>query len=252
VRRLFPDPDPTPLDDDGLTALYAPADRDRPALRVNFVSSLDGAVTVKGASEGLSGSADKRVFGLLRTVCDALVVAAGTLRHEGYGPVRLDEAGRAWRRARGLPGCPPLVVVSRALTLDPALPALAGAPVRPYVVTCAASPARLRRALGGVAEVLVHGDTEVDLPAAVADLHERGLRQLLCEGGPHLLGGLTAADLVDELCLTVSPLLVGAGPGRMAEGVPAPAPHRLALRHVVGDGDVLFLRYARPPSSPRS
>src|SRR5690349_11155774 len=75
VRRLFPDPDPAPLDDAGLTALYEP-DRSRPALRVNFVSSLDGAITLEGYSEGLSGPADKRVFGLLRMVCDALVVAA--------------------------------------------------------------------------------------------------------------------------------------------------------------------------------
>jgi riboflavin biosynthesis pyrimidine reductase len=245
VHRLFPDPDPTPLDDAGLTALYAPADRSRPALRVNFVSSLDGAITVEGYSEGLSGPADKRVFGLLRMACDALVVAAGTLRHEGYGPVRLDPARRAWRLEQGLPEYPPLVVVSRRLTLDAALPALADAPVRPYVITCADAPAAARTALAGVAEVLVCGETDVDLASAVAALHDRGLGQLLCEGGPYLLGGLTNADLVDELCLTVSPLLVGPGPGRMTAGPPGAGPHRLGLRHILAEDDLLLLRYAR-------
>ena len=234
MRRIFPDADPAPLDDDALTGLYTPADPGRPALRVNFVSSLDGAVTVEGYSKGLSGPADKRVFGVLRAVCDALLVAAGTLRHEGYGPVRVQRPA----------GHPPLVVVSRSLDLDPALPALAEAPVRPYVVTCAASPPAARHALARVAEVLVHGDTEVDLAAAVADLRGRGLRQVLCEGGPYLLGSLVAADLVDELCLTLSPLLVGAGPGRMSAGLPAPVPRRLGLRHVLATEDgTLLLRY---------
>lgn len=245
MRRVFPDPDPTPLDDSGLAALYAPDDRSRPTLRVNFVSSLDGAVTLGGYSEGLSSPGDKRVFGLLRMVCDALMVAAGTLRHEGYGPVRLDEDRRRWRRENGLSEYPPLVVVSRRLALDPALPALADAPVRPFVVTCRSSPAHLRAALAEVADVLLCGEGEVDLVAARAELHDRGLVQLLCEGGPYLLGGLIGADLVDELCLTLSPLLAGPGPGRIAAGLPSPHPVRLGLRHIVADGDMLLLRYTR-------
>jgi riboflavin biosynthesis pyrimidine reductase len=137
------------------------------------------------------------------------------------------------------------VVVSRRLTLDPALPALADAPVRPFVITCAAAPAGARAALAGAAEVLVCGETEVDLAAAVSALRDRGLRQLLCEGGPYLLGGLTNADLVDELCLTMSPLLVGPGPGRMTAGPAGAGPHRLGLRHILVEDDLLLLRYAR-------
>lgn len=241
---------PATVDDDGLVTLYAP-DRSRPSLRVNFVASLDGAVTVAGHSEGLSGPADKRVFGLLRMHCDALVVGAGTLRTEGYRPLRLDERRRRWRREHGLPEYPPLVVVSRALALDPATPALADAPVRPIILTCAASPADARAALAPVADVAVHGEAEVDLPAAVADLHRRGLEALLCEGGPLLFGALAAADLVDEVCLTVSPLLAGAGAGRIIAAeqgltpVPAEVPRRLALRHVLAADDSLLLRYAR-------
>jgi riboflavin biosynthesis pyrimidine reductase len=245
VHRIFPDPDPTPLGDAALTDLYAPPDRSRPSLRVNFVTSLDGAVALKGYSEGLSSPADKRVFDLLRMVCDALIVAAGTLRHEGYGAIVLDERARAWRREHGIAEHMPLVAVSRSLNLGPALAALTEAPTRPYVITCAASPPSVRAALAEVAEVIVCGDTEVDLVAARAELHERGLAQLLCEGGPQLLGGLTAAGLVDDFCLTLSPLLTGAGAGRITAGPPSPQPHRLGLRHVLGEDDMLLLRYAR-------
>jgi riboflavin biosynthesis pyrimidine reductase len=245
VHRIFPDPDPTPLDDSALINLYAPSEESRRSLRVNFVTSLDGAVTLEGYSEGLSSPADKRVFDLLRMLCDALIVAAGTLRHEGYGAITLDERRREWRRRHGLAEHLPLVVVSRTLALGPALAALTEAPIRPYVVTCAAAPPAERAALAEVAEVIVCGDSEVDLAAARAQLHERGLAQLLCEGGPHLLGGLTAADLVDDFCLTLSPLLAGAGAGRIAAGPPSPQPRRLGLCHVLSEDDMLLLRYAR-------
>lgn len=242
IRRLWPDPSVEPLDDAALTALYGRADQ--PRLRVNFVSSLDGAVTVDGFSAGLSGEPDKRVFGLLRMVCDALVVAAGTLRHEGYRAVRLDEGRRAWRRANGLAAYPTLVVVSGTLDLDPAQAAFADAPVRPIVLTH--SDAEPPPGLTDVADVLRCGTGRVDLAAALAELHGRGLTQLLCEGGPRLLGALTAADLVDELCLTVAPLLAGPGPGRITAGDATPA-RPLPLRHVLAaDDGVLLLRHARP------
>ncbi|MGC4846058.1 pyrimidine reductase family protein [Micromonospora sp. DT15] len=242
IRRLWPEPSTQPLDDDTLTALYGRADE--PRLRVNFVASLDGAVTVDGYSAGLSGEPDKRVFGLLRMVCDALVVAAGTLRHEKYRAVRLDERRRAWRLANGLAEYPTLVVVSNSLDLDPAQAAFADAPTRPVVLTHAdADPPS---GLTDVADVLRCGAERVDLAAGLAELHRRGLTQLLCEGGPHLFGALTAADLVDELCLTVSPLLAGPGPGRITAGDTAP-PRHLPLRHVLASDDgVLMLRHARP------
>jgi riboflavin biosynthesis pyrimidine reductase len=245
VHRIFPDPDPNPLDDAAMTDLYTPPDRSRRSLRVNFVTSLDGAVALDGYSEGLSSPADKRVFDLLRMVSDALVVAAGTLRHEGYGPITLDERAREWRRRHGLAEHLPLVAVSRTLALGPALAALAEAPARSYVVTCASAPAAARAALADVAEVIVCGEDDVDLAAARAELHERGLSQLLCEGGPQLLGGLTAADLVDDFCLTVSPLLTGPGGGRITGGPPSPQPRRLGLCHILGEDDMLLLRYAR-------
>ncbi|MEU8298492.1 pyrimidine reductase family protein [Micromonospora sp. NPDC048909] len=241
IDRIWPAATSEPLDDAALTALYGRAEQ--PHLRVNFVSSLDGAVALGGYSAGLSGEPDKRVFGLLRMLCDALVVAAGTLRHEGYRALRLDERRRAWRREQGLPEYPTLVVVSGGLDLDPTQPVFADAPVRPVVLTRADAvpPAGLAE----VADLVRCGADRVDLAAGLAELRRRGLDQLLCEGGPQLFGALTGADLVDELCLTVAPLLAGPGPGRITAGETSP-PRSLALRHVLAAGDgVLMLRYAR-------
>jgi riboflavin biosynthesis pyrimidine reductase len=241
MLRIWPAPGTTPLDDAALIALYQPAD---PILRVNFITSVDGAVEVDGRSGPLGGPADQRVFGLLRMFADGLLVGAGTLRQEEYRAVRLDEARRAWRSDHGLAPYPRLVVVSHRLDLDPTHPALADAPVRPLLVTCESAPPDRRTALAAVADVLVHGETEVDLAGAVDELRKRGLAQLLCEGGPHLFGALTAADLVDEICLTVSPLLAGAGAGRITAGPPSEV-RNLALAHALCEGHLLLLRYAR-------
>lgn len=242
IRRLLPVAGP--LDDDAIVEAYGWPETDRPGVRVNFVTSVDGAVTIDGYSAGLGSPADKRVFDLLRMTCDALLVGAGTLRQEGYGPMRLPEPHRQWRTERGRTADPVLVVVSGRLDLDPADPMLADAPQRPVIVTHGGSPADRRRRLSAVADVLVRGDTTIDLPAAVGALIDRGHRRLLCEGGPHLLGALTGADLVAELCLTVAPTLAGAGAGRITAG-PVSAARDLTLVHALTSGDDLLLRYAR-------
>jgi riboflavin biosynthesis pyrimidine reductase len=238
VQQLYPEPGP--VDQAALIDLYAPPPE--PSLRVNFVASLDGAGTLDGRSAGLSGPQDKRVFGILRMHCDALLVGAGTVREEGYRALRLDEERRRWRVRHGLREYPTLVIVSGRADLDPAHPALAGAPVRPVVVTTRGAQAG---ALAGVADLLRVGDEHVDLPAAVAHLHELGHARILSEGGPRLFGSLTAAGLVDELCLTVSPLLAGPGPGRITAGDPHPAPAQLTLRHALLADGQLLLRYGR-------
>jgi riboflavin-specific deaminase-like protein len=243
VVEVWPRPGARPLDLDDLVAHYPR--EPQPTLRVNFVSSLDGAVTVDGVSAGLSGPGDKRIFATLRMVCDALIVGAGTIRIENYNALRQDPARRAWRRDHGLAEFPLMVVVSSSLRLDPDQEIFADAPVRPIVFTDASAPAERRTAIDKVAEVITVGDDRVDLAAALAELTARGATQLLSEGGPHLLGALTEADLVDELCLTVAPLLVGGGPaGRVAAGPPGP-PRSMALRHILSTQDMLFLRYAR-------
>ncbi|WP_229069456.1 pyrimidine reductase family protein [Actinoplanes sp. DH11] len=210
-------------------------------LRVNFIASADGAVTVDGLSAGLQGPGDKEIFDSLRTVCDALVVAAGTVRAENYDALRLTPEARRWRLAAGLTEFPLMVIVSGSLDLDPEQLVFADAPVRPVVLTHRSAPAS---PISEVAEVIAVGDDRVDLAAGVELLRERGAGQLLCEGGPGLLGSLIAADLVDELCLTVAPLLAGGQAGRIAHG-PGGPPRRMSLRHVLTREDMLFLRYAR-------
>jgi riboflavin biosynthesis pyrimidine reductase len=242
MYRIWPVADSTHLDEAGLTDLYRPAG---PGLRVNFVTSVDGAVEVESYSEGLQTPADQQVFQLLRMFADGLLVGAGTLRHEGYGPVRLDARRREWRAGHGLDRYPRLLVVSRRLDLDPTSPALAGAPLRPAILTSADSPPDRRTALSAVADVLVHGEHGVDLGACLAQLRAGGLGHVLCEGGPHLFGALTAADLVDEVCLTVTPMLAGPGAGRITAG-PASALRGLTLAGALADDDgTLLLRYAR-------
>lgn len=248
MRRLWPVP-PLDLDDASLLAMYEPALRAEPWLRVNFVASADGAVELDGYSEGLSSAADRAIFKILRMCCDALLVGAGTLTHEGYRPLRLDEERRAWRRAVGLPEYPVLVVVSGALSVPPEHPALADAPVRPIVVTHDQSPIDRRKALSEVSDVMVCSRVgaadAVDLTAVRDQLTGRGLAQLLCEGGPHLFGGLAAADLVDELCLTMSPLLTGPGADRIIAGPATATVRRLRLAHVITEADNVMLRYTR-------
>lgn len=211
-----------------------------PLLRAGFVLSTDGGVAADGSSQPLSGPADKAVFNALRATSDAVLVGAGTVRREDYGPVLLRASGREWRAAHGRDGLPPLVVVSRRLDLDPRSRAFSG-DVRTVVVTCAAAPEPARARLADVAEVVIAGEEAVDLATAIALLRARGLQRLLCEGGPSLLTDLLRAGLVDELCLTSTPLLLGDAP-RLAGALPGHVP--LELVHLLDAGEgVLFARY---------
>lgn len=232
MRQLLPDPAGDLTDEDLLAAYGTPAEH----LRVNFVSSVDGAVTVDGASAGLSSPADKRVFGLLRDLADVVLVAAGTIRGEGYGYPELSPRRRARRRAAGLAELPTFAVLSRSLDLDLSSSLFTDAPVRTVLLTTPDAP---KAHLAGRADVVRTGD----LAGAVRALRERGLGRVLCEGGPTLFAGLVAAGQLDELCLTVSPLLAGPGPGRIVAG-PAHPPAPLELRHLLEEDGMLFLRYA--------
>ncbi|MEU6249803.1 pyrimidine reductase family protein [Glycomyces sp. NPDC047010] len=234
------------LTDDQVYEAYAPPEPDW--LRVNFVSSADGAATLEGLSGPLSGAEDKRVFKVLRARCDVLLAGSGTVRAEGYGPLVLSEDRMAWRRAQGLPEVPVMAIASRTASLDPESGIFTEAPRRPILIVPADLPEEAVEPFRDVADVIAVGTGEVDFTAAVAALRARGLRQVLCEGGPHVFGSLIAAGLADELDLTVSPLLVGAGPIRIAEGDPAAEAVPLRLRHVLEAGGNLILRYLRGSS----
>ena len=229
------------LDDAALARLYAyPRER---WLRANFVSSADGAGFLDGVSAGLSSEDDRRLFGLLRVLADVVLVGAGTARTEKYKPARRREA-LAYLRAGRAP-TPPIAVVSRTLELDVESPLFTGAPshARTIVITCASAPARLREAAARVADVIVAGTAAVDLTEAVGVLAGRGLSRVLCEGGPHLLGQVAADGLLDELCLTVSPLLAGPGAHRITHGPPLAAALPMSLAHVLEGDGFLFCRY---------
>lgn len=242
------------LTDDEVYAAYEPPGPDW--LRVNFVSSADGAATLEGVSGPLSGEEDKRVFKVLRARCDVLVAGSGTVRTEGYGPLVLSPDRMAWRRARGLPEVPVMAIVSRTAALDPGSGIFTEAPRRPILIVPADLAKERLEPFLAVADVIAAGEGEVDLAAAVAALRERGLRQVLCEGGPHVFGSLVEADLADELDLTLAPKLVGPGPMRIAEAhgagrgaqPTAAAARPLVLRHVLEAGGNLMLRYMRGSS----
>ncbi len=229
-------PEQRQLDQDDLLELYDPGEN--PSLRGGFVLSVDGAIAADGSSRLLQTPADQMAYACLRAVADAVVVGAGTARTENYGPVRHRPAAAAWRAVhRRAPA--PLVLVTRGADLDPLARCFTG-DVPTLVLTCTA--ARPSAALRRVADVVIAGDDDVELAAAVAALHARGLTRLLCEGGPSLLTALLGAGLVDELCLTLSPLLIGTAPTLLTTALSAPV--RLQLRHLVDGGDgSLLARY---------
>jgi riboflavin-specific deaminase-like protein len=226
MRRLTPD-----IAELDLTAEYAvPAGRH---VRVNFASSVDGAATVDGTSKGLSSKADRELFHLLRSLADVVLVGAGTVRAENYGGARPHNGH-----------IPPIAVVTRSLDLDPAGRLFTDSQVPPIIVTCSAAPPDRRDALARVADIVVAGDEEVDLGGALDELGERGLEHVLCEGGPHLFGRLVAAELFDELCLSLAPVIAGGNTGRIVAGLATQVTEPLRLVHVLEDSGQLFLRYS--------
>jgi riboflavin biosynthesis pyrimidine reductase len=244
IGRAWPLCDVASLDDEALAECYAVNDRNTQSLRVNFVASIDGAATDHGVSGGLSGHADRRVFDLLRRLSDVILVGAGTVRAEGYGAMRLDPASVQLRRASGLSAQPVFAIVSGTLGLDPESAALTDAPVKAIVVTVGAASRMKKEAFSRVADVLVCGEETLDVNVMLDAFAKRGLRQVLCEGGPTLFGTLLDADRVDELCLTISPLLEAGDAHRIVVGSPEKV-RRMTLRHVLISNGTLMLRYLR-------
>lgn len=231
------------LDDFGLADAYAfPAEPER-WLRTNMVMSADGAGAVDGLSGGLSGPGDKRVFGILRVLADVVLVGSGTAVAESYKPARPRPALASLRAGR--PATATIAVISGSLDLDLDSPLFADAPAdaRTIVITREAAAPDLRTDTAKVADVIVAGQDKVDLAAALAALADRGLRRVNCEGGPHLLTQVAAAGLLDELTLTVSPLLAGPGPGRIVAGAAFASASPLTLAQVLTEDGFLFCRY---------
>jgi riboflavin biosynthesis pyrimidine reductase len=220
----------------------------RGRLRANMVASADGAVTLAGRSAGLSGPADKMIFTVLRSVADVILVGASTARAEHYRPVQREEI---WLQLRptGAP-LPPVAVVTRSLDLTGCerLLTVPPGPSQTIVITTAAAPADRKAALAGRAKVIEAGEHAVNAGAAVTALVDLGYPSILTEGGPTLIGHLVGGGLLDELCLTTSPLLTAGPAGRIVSG--PPATQGLSLRHALVDGDFLLCRYATSSGQP--
>jgi riboflavin biosynthesis pyrimidine reductase len=262
VRQIYPATGPdVPTGEPGrsreaadlLAGLYAyppGASPDRPWVRANMIASADGASDLEGRSGGLGGPADRLLLQVLRSLADVILVGAGTARAEKYKPARESAMLPATRQGR--PPTPPIAVLSASLDLDPEAPLLTRAPdsARTIVITTEAAPARRRKEISRHADVIVAGADRVTATSAVWALASRGYARILTEGGPALLAQLAAAGLLDELCLTISPVLAGGQARRILAGGPAGdlpqgLPETLRLGHVLADGAYLFCRYLR-------
>ena len=197
-------------------------------VRANMVASLDGAAgDLTGSSRGISGPADVAVLGVLRALADVVLVGAGTARAENYRPLPARPAFAERRAAAGQGTAAVVAVVTGSGELDPDSPLWAPRAAS-LVVTCETAPLARLRALVGGERVVVAGEESVDPVRAVGALADRGLRRVLVEGGPTLLGEIVAAGVLDELCLTWSPVVVGGGAPRIAHGAPTELPLRAA------------------------
>jgi riboflavin biosynthesis pyrimidine reductase len=216
-------PDPTDLDPSQLAGAYADVRRarhdGRPWVMVNMIASADGATTVEGVSGGLGGPGDRAVFSVLRALADVVLVGASTVRAEHYGPPR-----RSGQK---------VAVVSRSAELD----------WTAALFTSGAGIAVLPEDGVDVPVPTIRGGRgDVDLAAVLRQLEGQ---VVLAEGGPTLNGQLAAAGLIDELCVTVAPRLLGGGAKRIVVGPPAAEPTTLELAHLLEEDGFLFCRYVR-------
>lgn len=239
----------TSVDAAELPRLYAyPSNLTTCWVRANMIVSADGGATVDGRAGGLAGSGDRVLFKVLREIADVVLVGAGTVRTENYSGAQLSVASRQARQARGQAEVPPIAVVTASGALEPTSRLFTRTETPPLVFTTTASFIATRERLHGVAEVLDGSTADpivVDPVAVLAELAKRGLYRVLCEGGPTLLGELVELGLLDELALTVAPLLVGGGAARVVTSR-TPTTAELHTEHIVTDAEgYLYLRYAR-------
>ncbi|NOX29598.1 MAG: pyrimidine reductase family protein [Actinobacteria bacterium] len=221
----------------------------RPWIMLNMISSADGGIEVDGVSGPLGSAGDKDVFGTLRTIPDIILVGSGTAIAEDYGPTSTSVSTRTRRLTNGAWPVARLAVVSNSLSFDLDSRLFSGnADQRPIVITSEGADGDRLDRVSDVADLVVTSGSRVDLSEAMAQLAGIGARVVLCEGGPGLNGQMFEHNLVDEVCLSVAPLLVGGSARRIATGAaPIEIPTDLELRHVLTEDHYLFLRYVVSP-----
>jgi riboflavin-specific deaminase-like protein len=248
VQRLLPDPGPISVDEqlDGYRPWEEPRD-DRPYVAVNFASTVDGRAAIGGVSGPIGSAADTAMLAGLRTRFDAVMIGAGTMRAERYGRPVPNQEKRERRERLGLPHDPLMVIVSGRLDLPWDAPLFSDGGRVLIFTSSEAEPPETATSLR-----VVHHEGAVDIGAALGHLRqERGIRALLCEGGPRLHAQLQAGELVDDLFLTVAPKLSGGGAPRILEGELA-GTVPLELAWLLEEDGELFARYSRrQAASPR-
>ena len=242
MRRLIPDPGPTTVEEQ-LDA-YRPwleTGEERPFVAMNFVATVDGRATIAGRSGPIGSEVDTAMLVGLRTRFEAVMIGAGTMRSERYGPPVPNPAKRERRERAGLPPHPLMVIVSGRLELPWDAPLFTEGAGEVLVFTVSEDePPATETTL----EVVRH-QGRVDLAAALLYLREeRGVRSVLSEGGPRLHGEMQAEGLVDDLFLTVSPKLSGGPAPRIIEGE-LPEVAALELAWLLEEDGELFARYRR-------
>ena len=237
------------VDEGELPQLYGyPAKPDGIWLRANFISSVDGGATADGATAAMAGPGDKLIFNLLRELADVVLVGAGTVRIENYSGAHLSIPERQQRQARGQSEVPQLAIVTKSGRLDRDMGVFTRTEVPPLVLTCTAAVDPTRSLLTGIAEVVdcsSDDPAKVDEAAVLATLRARGFRRILTEGGPMLLGSFIQRGMLDELCLTIAPCLVGGLARRIATG-PGQLVTEMRCAHVLtDDAGYLYTRYVK-------
>ena len=229
-------------------APYLEVDRSSPRhecwVTGHMVAGLDGTAAIGGRVGALSTRPDQELFRRMRQIADIVLVGAETVRREGYGAIRLSGEAQARRRELGKPATPPVAVVSRSLELDRTASVFADAPehAQTVVVTCAGADRGRRAKVEEFATVIVAGDDRVDPIEAMRALSARGYDVVLCEGGPTWLGELVAADRLDELLLSISPMM-GGDPLPVAVTPEGAGIARFELKGIMAEENTLFLRY---------
>ena len=210
-----------------LAADERPKPDGRPWVNMVMVESIDGGISIDGMSGGLGSEADREVFLGARHRADGIVVGASTVAAEDYRPSEV-----------------PIAIISGSLSSDPSARLFSDPDKKPLIFTTDQAAETRGPDFDGIAEVISHGDS-VDPARVLADLDNRGMSDVVLEGGPTLNSLFLQADLVDEMLITYSPLIVGGKGSRLTNGDPMPDERRFRVDRVSMVDDLLFVRYLR-------
>ncbi len=217
-------------------------------VRANMIASLDGGATDDGKAGGLAGPGDRALFTHLRQAADVILVGAATVRIENYSGAQMSAAQRQERQNRGQLEVPPIAVITRSAEFAHDAKLFTRSEVPPLILTSRDAADEVRHRLGGLAEVIDASGAQsdsVDSAVVLEVLNRRGLRRVLLEGGPSLLGDFIERELLDELCETIAPILVGGHARRIATG-PGTAHVTMRRSHLLADGEgYLYARYVK-------